>query len=48
LGRATTFLVAVAVILALRVGLASAALAGTGVRAAFNVGKTNTVYALSS
>jgi len=48
LSRATTFLVAVAVILALRVELASAALAGTGVGAAFNLGKTNTVGALSS
>jgi len=48
LGRATTFLVGLAVILALSVGLASAALAGTGVGAAFNLGKTNTVDALSS
>ena len=47
-GRATTFLVALAVIVALSVGLASAGLAGTGVGAAFNLGKTNTVDALSS
>ena len=48
LGRATTFLVALAAIVALSVGLASAALAGTGVGAAFNLGKTNTVDALCS
>jgi hypothetical protein len=48
LGRATTFLVGLAVILALSVGLASAALAGTGVGAAFNLGKTNTVSAIST
>jgi hypothetical protein len=48
LGRATTFLVAVAVIVALSVGPASAALAGTGVGAAFNPGKTNMVDTLSS
>jgi hypothetical protein len=48
LGRATTFLVGLAVILALSVGLTSAALAGTGVGATFNLGKTNTVNALSS
>ena len=47
-GRATTFLVALAVTVALSVGLASAVLAGTGVGAAFNLGKTNTVDALSS
>ena len=47
-GRATTFLVALAVTVALSVGLASAGLAGTGVEAAFNLGKTNTVDALSS
>lgn len=47
-GRATVFLVGLAVILALMVGLASAALAGTGVGATFNLGKTNTVNALSS
>jgi hypothetical protein len=48
LGRATTFLVGLAVILALIVGLTSAALAGTGVGAAFNLGKTNSVNALST
>jgi hypothetical protein len=48
LGRATVFLVGLAVILALTVGLASTALAGTGVGAPFNLGKTNTVNALSS
>jgi hypothetical protein len=48
LGRASTFCVGLAVILALSVGLASAALAGTGVGAPFNLGKTNTVDALSS
>jgi hypothetical protein len=47
LRRATTFLVGLAVILALTVGLASAALAGTGVGSAFNLGKTNTVGAVS-
>jgi hypothetical protein len=47
-GRATIFLVGLAVILALTVGLASAALAGTGVGATFNLGKTNTVNALTS
>jgi hypothetical protein len=46
-GRATTFVVGLAVILALVAGVASTALAGTGVRAAFNVGKTNTVNAVS-
>jgi len=46
-GRATVFLVGLAVILAVLLGLASAALAGTGVGAAFNLGKTNTVNRLS-
>ena len=46
-GRATTFMVGLAVILALTVGLASTALAGTGVGSAFNLGKTNTVSAIS-
>lgn len=46
-GRATAFLVGLAVILAVLLGLASAALAGTGVGAAFNLGKTNTVNRLS-
>jgi hypothetical protein len=40
-------LVGLAVILALSVGLASTALAGTGVGSAFNLGKTNTVSAIS-
>ena len=48
MGRATTFLVALAVIVAHSAGLASAALAGTGVGAAFNPGKTNMVDTLSS
>jgi hypothetical protein len=47
-GRATVFLVGLSVILAFMVGLTSAALAGTGVGATFNLGKTNTVNALSS
>jgi len=47
LGRATTFLVGLAVVLALSVGLASTALAGTGVGARFDLGKTNTVSAIS-
>lgn len=46
-GKATTFVVGLAVILALTVGLASSALAGTGVGAPFNLGKVNTVGALS-
>jgi hypothetical protein len=46
-GRATVFLVGLAVILALVLGVAVSALAGTGVGATFNLGKTNTVNALS-
>jgi hypothetical protein len=46
-GRATTLMVGLAVILALTVGLVSTALAGTGVGSAFNLGKTNTVSAVS-
>jgi hypothetical protein len=46
-GRATLFLVGLAVVLAVVLGLASAALAGTGVGDAFNLGKTNTVNRLS-
>jgi hypothetical protein len=46
-GRATVFLVGLAVVLAVVMGLASAALAGTGVGATFNLGKTNTVNRLS-
>ena len=46
-GKATTFMVGLAVILALTVGLASSAIAGTGVGATFNLGKTNTVNAIT-
>jgi len=46
-GRATVFLVGLAVILALTVGVISTALAGTGVGARFDLGKTNTVNAVS-
>ena len=46
-GRATTFTVGLAVILALTVGLASTALAGTGVGARFQLGQTNTVNAIT-
>jgi hypothetical protein len=46
-GRATTFLVGLAVILALTAGLASTALAGTGVGARFDLGKVNTVNAIT-
>src|SRR5215218_1542617 len=47
LGRATTFLVGLAVILALTVGLATTALAGTGVGARFQLGQTNSVNAIT-
>jgi len=46
-GRATTFAVGLAVILALTVGLASTALAGTGIGARFQLGQTNTVNAIT-
>jgi hypothetical protein len=46
-GRATVFLVGLAVIMAVVLGLATAALAGTGVGAAFDLGKINTVNRLS-
>jgi hypothetical protein len=46
-GRATTFVVGLTVILALTVGLASTALAGTGVGARFQLGQTNTVNAIT-
>ncbi len=46
-GRATTFTVGLAVIVALTVGLASTALAGTGVGARFQLGQTNTVNAIT-
>src|SRR5215213_2504449 len=47
MGRATVFLVGLAVILALTVGVVSTALEGTGVGARFDLGKTNTVNALT-
>jgi hypothetical protein len=46
-GRATVFMVGLAVIMALVLSMTSAALAGTGVGANFNLGKTNTVNRLS-
>jgi hypothetical protein len=46
-GRASVFLVGLAVILALTVGLASTALAGTGIGARFDLGKTNAVNAVT-
>jgi hypothetical protein len=46
-GRATVFLVGLAVVLALTVGVAFTALAGSGVGARFDLGKTNTVNAVS-
>ena len=46
-GRATVFLVGLAVTLALVVGLATAALAGTGVGATFDLGRLNTVNRIS-
>jgi hypothetical protein len=46
-GRATLFLVGLAVVLAVVLGLASAALAGTGVGDAFNLGRINTVNRIS-
>lgn len=48
LGRGTATVMGVAVMLALTVGLASTALAGTGIGARFDLGKTNTVDAISS
>jgi hypothetical protein len=45
LGRGTATVMGVVVMLALTVGLASTALAGTGIGAPFNLGKTNTVNA---
>ena len=47
LGKATTFLIGLAVMLALVFGVATTALAGTGVGARFDLGKTNTVNAIS-
>lgn len=46
-GRATVFLVGLAVVLALLFGVAAAALAGTGIGATFSLGKLNSVNALS-
>jgi hypothetical protein len=46
-GQATVSMVGIAVIMALMLSMASAALAGTGVGANFNLGKTNTVNRLS-
>jgi hypothetical protein len=46
-GRATTFMVGLAAIVALTVGLASTALAGTGVGARFQLGQTNSVNAIT-
>ena len=46
-GRATTFMVGLAVIVALTAGLASTALAGTGVGARFQLGQTNSVNAIT-
>ena len=48
LGSATTFVVCLAVILALTMGLASTTLAGMGVGARLDLGKTNTVKAVSN
>ena len=46
-GRAATSVVGLAAVLALSVGVASSALAGTGVGATFDLGQTNTVNAVS-
>ena len=47
LGRGTATMIGLAMLLALSVGLASTALAGTGVGARFDLGKTNTVNAIT-
>lgn len=47
-GRGTAAVMGLAVLLALTVGLASTALAGTGVGARLDLGKVNTVNAISS
>ena len=47
LGRGTATVMGLAVLLALTVGVASTALAGTGVGARFDLGTTNTVNAVS-
>jgi hypothetical protein len=46
-GKATVFMVGLAVVLALTVGVSTTALAGTGIGATFNLGQTNTVDAIS-
>jgi hypothetical protein len=46
-GKTMVFLVGLAVVLALTVGVSSTALAGTGIGATFNLGQTNTVNAMS-
>lgn len=46
-GRATVFTIGLAVVVALVLGVSSKALAGTGVGDVFNLGKINTVDALS-
>ena len=48
MARATTTIVGLAIMLALVLGMATTALAGTGVGAVFNLGQTNTVGAVSS
>jgi hypothetical protein len=47
MARATTTIVGLAIMLALVFGVATTALAGTGVGATFNLGQTNTVNAVS-
>ena len=47
LARGTSMMMGLAVMLALTVGLASTALAGTGVVARFQLGQTNTVNAIT-
>jgi len=47
LGRSTATIMGLAMLIALTVGLASTALAGTGIGAKFNLGKTNTVNQVS-
>jgi hypothetical protein len=47
MARATTTIVGLAIMLALVFGVATTALAGTGIGATFNLGQTNTVNAIS-
>ena len=47
-GRATVFFMGLAVTMALLFGVASTALAGTGVGAVFNLGKTNRFNKISA